>query len=103
MFTVYKKMSSLAKMMSYEIEKLISFGPQDNKINRINDAIEMLDEKKTYYWLEKLNDVNFVIMCINKILDAEIEKLKNTENDAKNVTKDIEKSILGLEEMKKIK
>ena len=32
-------MSSLAKIMDYEI----------NKINKINDAIEMLDEKKAYY------------------------------------------------------
>ena len=34
-------MSSLAKMMDYEIEI--------NKINEINDAIEMLEEKKAYY------------------------------------------------------
>ena len=47
----------------------------------------MLDEKKTYYWLEKLNDKNLA-MCINKIFDVEIEKLTN---DAKNVIKDIEK------------
>ena len=33
-------MSSLAKIMDYEIEI--------NKINKINDAIEMLDEKKAY-------------------------------------------------------
>ena len=32
-------MSSLAKIMDYEI----------NKTNKINDAIEMLDEKKAYY------------------------------------------------------
>ena len=50
----------------------------------------MLDEKKAYYWLEKLNDVNFDIMCMNKIFDVETEKLKNKENDAKNVIKDIE-------------
>ena len=60
-------MSSLAKMMDYEIKI--------NKINKINDAIEMLDKKKAYYWLEKLNDVNFDIICINKIYDAKIEKL----------------------------
>ena len=35
----------------------------------------MLDKKKAYYWLEKLNDVNFDIICINKIYDAKIEKL----------------------------
>ena len=83
-------MPSLAKIMSYEIEKLIDLEPQENKINRINDATETLDEKKTYYWLEKLNDKNFA-MCINKIFDVEIEKLTNDENDAKNVIKDIEK------------
>ena len=33
-------------MMSYETEKLINLGPQDNKINRINDTVEILDEKK---------------------------------------------------------
>ena len=33
-------MSSLAKIMDCEIEI--------NKINKINDAIEMLDEKKAY-------------------------------------------------------
>ena len=60
-------MSSLAKMMDYEIKI--------NKINKINDAIEMLDKKKAYYWLEKLNDVNFDIICRNKIHDAKIEKL----------------------------
>ena len=75
-------MSSLAKMMEWEIKI--------NKINKINDAIEMLDEKKAYYWLEKLNDVNFDIMCMNKIFDVEIGKLWNKENDAKNVIKDIE-------------
>ena len=67
-------------MMSYEIKKLINLRPQDNKINRINDAIKMLDEKKTNYWLENLTDVNFE-MCISKMLDEEIEKLKNKEND----------------------
>ena len=90
-------------MMSYKIKKLINLGPQDNKIIRINDAIEMLDENKTYYWLDKLNDVNFDIMYINKMFDTEIEKLKNKENAAKNVIKDIEKSILELEDMEKIK
>ena len=85
-------MSRLAKMMDYETE-----------INKINDAIEILDEKKVYYWLEKLNDVNFDIMCVNEIFDSEIEKLKNKENDAKNVIKDIEKSILELENMEKNK
>ena len=50
----------------------------------------MLDKKKAYCWLEKLNDVNFDIMCINKIFNAEIETLKNKENDAKNAIKDIE-------------
>ena len=64
-------MSRLAKMMSYEIEKLINLQPQNNKINIINDTTEMLDEKKTYYWLEKLNDVKFDIMCINKIFYEE--------------------------------
>ena len=34
----------------------------------------MLDNKKTYYWLEKLNNMNFDIMYIDKIFDAEIEK-----------------------------
>ena len=61
-------MSSLAKMMNYEIKI--------NKINKIIDAIEMVDEKKAYSWLEKLNDIHFDIMCINKIFNAEIEKLK---------------------------
>ena len=69
-------MSSLAKMMDYEIE-----------INKINDAIEMLDDKKAYYWLEKLNDVNFDIMCINKIFDAEIEKLKKQRKWCKKCDK----------------
>ena len=90
-------------MISYKIKKLINLGPQDNKIIRINDAIEMLEENKTYYWLDKLNDVNFDIMYINKMFDTEIEKLKNKENAAKNVIKDIEKSILELEDMEKIK
>ena len=81
-------MSSLTKMMSYEIEKLINLVPQVNKITRINGAIEMLQEKK-YYLLEKLNDVNFDIMCINKIFDAKIEKLENKENDIKNLIKGI--------------
>ena len=58
-------------MMSYEIEKLINLQPQNNKISIINDTTEMLDEKKTYYWLEKLNDVKFDIMCINKIFYEE--------------------------------
>ena len=80
-------------MVNYEIEI--------NKLNKINDAIEMLDEKKAYYWLEKLNDVNFYIMCINKIFDAEREKLKNKENNAENVIKDRENSILELENMEK--
>ena len=57
--------------MSYEIEKLINLQPQNNKISIINDTTEMLDEKKTYYWLEKLNDVKFDIMCINKIFYEE--------------------------------
>ena len=57
--------------MSYEIEKLIKLQPQNNKISIINDTTEMLDEKKTYYWLEKLNDVKFDIMCINKIFYEE--------------------------------
>ena len=36
----------------------------------------MLDEKKTYYLLEKLNDVNFdiMLMCISKIFNPGIEK-----------------------------
>ena len=71
-------MSSPAKMMDYEIKI--------NKINKMNDAIEMLAEKEAYYWLEKLNGVNFDIVCIN---------------DANNVIKDIEKSILELENMEK--
>ena len=49
LFSIYNKISSLAKMMDYEI-----------KINKINDGIEMLDEKKAYYWLEKLNDVKMM-------------------------------------------
>ena len=77
---------------------------QDHKAikNRTNNVTEMLDEKKTYYWLEKLNHVTFDTMCINKIFGAEIEKLKNKENEAKNVRKDIQKSILELENMKKV-
>ena len=63
----------------------------------------MLDEEKAYYWLEKLNDVTWDIMCINKIFGAEIEKLKNKENEAKNVIKDVEKPILELQSMEKIK
>ena len=55
----------------------------------------MLDEKKTYYWLEKLNDKNFAI-CINKIFDVEIEKLTN---DAKNVIR--YRKILDLEYIEK--
>ena len=46
-----------------------------------------LMRKKTYYQLEKINDVNFGITCINKIFDVEIEKLKNKENDAKKCDK----------------
>ena len=88
-------MPSLAKMKDYEIEI--------NKINKMNDAIEMLNEEKAYYWLKKLNDVNFDIMCINKIFNAEIEKLKSKENDAKTAIKDIKKSILELENMEKNK
>ena len=73
------------------------------KINRINDAIEMLDEKEAYYQLEKVNGVNFDIMFINKIINAEIEKSKNKEKDAKNVKNDIEKPILELNNMEKNK
>ena len=73
------------------------------KINRINGAIEMLDEKEAYYQLEKLNGVNFDIMFINKIINAEIENSKNKEKDAKNVKNDIEKSILELNNMEKNK
>ena len=73
------------------------------KINRINGAIEMLDEKEAYYQLEKLNGVNFDIMFINKIINAEIEKSKNKEKDAKNVKNDIEKPILELNNMEKNK
>ena len=74
-----------------------------NKTNKINDAIEMLDEKKAYYQLEKLYDVNFDIMRTNKIFNAEIEKLKNKENYVKNVINNIEKSILELKNMEKNK
>ena len=49
LFSIYNEISSLAKMMYYEI-----------KINKINDGIEMFDEKKAYYWLEKLNDVKMM-------------------------------------------
>ena len=28
-------------------------------INKVNDETEMFHEKKAYYWLEKLSDVNF--------------------------------------------
>ena len=49
LFSIYNKISSLAKMMDYEI-----------KINKINDGTEMFDEKKAYYWLEKLNDVKMM-------------------------------------------
>ena len=73
------------------------------KINRINAAIEMLDEKEAYYQLEKLNGVNFDTMFINKIINAEIEKSKNKEKDAKNVKNDIEKPILELNNMEKNK
>ena len=73
------------------------------KINRINDAVEMLDEKEAYYQLEKVNGVNFDIMFINKIINAEIENSKNKEKDAKNVKNDIEKSILELNNMEKNK
>ena len=50
--------------------------------------------------------MKFDIMCINKIFDAEIEKLKNEENDAENVIKDMKKpniSKLELENMEKNK
>ena len=47
----------------------------------------MLDDKKTYYWLEELNGMNFDMVCINKIFRAEIEKSKNKENDAKKSDK----------------
>ena len=73
------------------------------KINRINGAIEMLDEKEAYYQVEKLNGVNFDIMFINKIINAEIEKSKNKEKDAKNVKNDIEKPILELNNIEKNK
>ena len=36
-------------MMDYEIE-----------INKINDGTELFDEKKAYYWLEKLNYVKMM-------------------------------------------
>ena len=49
LFSIYNEIPSLAKMMYYEI-----------KINKINDGIEMFDEKKAYYWLEKLNDVKMM-------------------------------------------
>ena len=65
--------------------------------------IEMLDEKKVHYQLEKLNDANFDVACINKIFNVEIKKSKNKENDTKNVAKGIEKSILKLENMEKNK
>ena len=83
--------------MNYEI----SLGPQSNKINIINNEIKTLDEKKTYHWLEKLNDVTFDIMWINKTFGAEIEKLKDKESKAKNGIKNTEKSILELENMEK--
>ena len=47
----------------------------------------MLDNKKTYYWLEKLNNMNFDIMCINKIFDTEIEKsILELEDMGKKIT-----------------
>ena len=49
LFSIYNKISSLAKMMDSEI-----------KINKINDGTEMFDEKKAYYWLEKLNYVKMM-------------------------------------------
>ena len=49
LFSIYNKISSLAKMMDYEI-----------KINKINDGTEIFDEKKAYYWLEKLNYVKMM-------------------------------------------
>ena len=49
LFSIDNKISSLAKMMDYEI-----------KINKINDGTEMFDEKKAYYWLEKLNYVKMM-------------------------------------------
>ena len=70
-------------MMSYEIGKLINLGPQDNKTNSVNDAIEMLDKKKTYYWLEKQNDVKFDILLINKIFDALEDMEKRTTGHGK--------------------
>ena len=47
--------------------------------------------------------MNFDIMFINKIINAEIEKSKNKEKDAKNVKSDIEKPILELNNMEKNK
>ena len=47
----------------------------------------MLDNKKTYYWLEKLNNMNFDIMYIDKIFDAEIEKsILELEDIGKKIT-----------------
>ena len=47
----------------------------------------MLDNKKTYYWLEKLNNMNFDIMYIDKIFDAEIEKsILELEDMGKKIT-----------------
>ena len=86
-------------MVNYEI----NLGPQSNKINIINNDIETLDEKKTYHWFEKLNDVTFDRMWINKTFGAEIEKLKDNEYKTKNGIKDTEKSILELENMEKNK
>ena len=42
-------------------------------------------------------------MFINKIINAEIEKSKNKEKDAKNVKNDIEKPIIELNNMEKNK
>ena len=86
-------------MMNYEV----NLGPQSNKIDIINNDIETLDEKKTYHQLEKLNDVTFDRMWINKTFGAEIEKLKDNENKTKNGIKSTEKSILELENMEKNK
>ena len=47
--------------------------------------------------------MNFDTMFINKIINAEIEKSKNKEKDAKNVKNDIEKPILELNNMEKNK
>ena len=55
-------------MMDYETEI--------NKINNINNAIEMLDKKKAYYQLEKLNDLNFDIMFIKKIQWSKPKKFR---------------------------